>query len=322
MGVKSLRIFRYRLQLVSPLVLPGRTLLHREGLLLGAPDDPVSCWGDASPLPGWSTESLDEVIQAARAGAWDRYPSLSFAHRCVLDAATVPDDDKHPGWSVPVNGLLQGSRASQLQQAQQARELGFPTIKVKVGRSAEIMEEVRLLREIQDRLAPFQQLRLDANRAWTFTTAVRFAEAVRAQDLSIEYIEEPTRNPRDLEAWHRATGLPYALDETLREPIDLEEFPHANALVLKPTLMTHSAMERAMRANRRLVFSACYESGVGILQLARLAARLSDGVAAGLDTYRWLGEDVVDPHLRFEAGQLHVPGQSRIRLESCEEVGP
>ncbi len=320
MGLKSPRLFRYRLRLASPLTLPGQILHHREGLLLGHPDTPARAWGDASPLPGWSEETLDAVMEAARAGDWHRYPSLAFAHDCFREGTDAVD--RADDLSVPVNGLLQGSRESMLSQAQQARGLGFRAVKVKVGRTAEILEEVQLLREIKERLAPSQQIRLDANRAWTFTTAVRFAEAAIAQGLEIEYIEEPTRNPDDLEAWHRATGIPYALDETLRESTHLDEFPQASTLVLKPTLMGRNRLQEAIRSDRRLVFSASFESGVGILQLARLASRFSSGVASGLDTYRWLDEDVLHPGLRIEDGRLKVPDDVRVRWESCEEFGP
>jgi O-succinylbenzoate synthase len=43
------------------------------------------------------------------------------------------------------------------------------------------------------------------------------------------------------------------------------------------------------------VISAAFESGVGIRALAYLANFvMSPGVAAGLDTWRWLAEDVLD----------------------------
>lgn len=75
-------------------------------------------------------------------------------------------------------------------------------------------------------------LRLDANQAWTMDEALSFSTALAAAssndgsgthtaacaDLgSVEYIEEPLRNPRLLgELWERSErALPYALDESL-----------------------------------------------------------------------------------------------------------
>ena len=54
---------------------------------------------------------------------------------------------------------------------------------------------------------------------------------------AIDFLEEPTGNPADFERLYANTGLPYALDETLRETIDLTPFPHAAGIVIKPTLM-------------------------------------------------------------------------------------
>ena len=79
-------------------------------------------------------------------------------------------------------------------------------------------------------------LRLDANQAWTMDEALCFSAALAAEsDVgvipdgsgvhmaarpelgSVEYIEEPLRNPRSLGKFWELSGrtLPYALDESL-----------------------------------------------------------------------------------------------------------
>ena len=51
--------------------------------------------------------------------------------------------------------------------------------------------------------------------------------------------------------------------------------------------------------------SSCFESGVGLLALAEFAwASTGDAVPAGLDTYRWLGADVVEPRIPFRSGAI------------------
>ncbi len=48
----------YRLGLVSPLVTAHGVVDHREGLLISISDGTHVGWGEATPLPGWSRESL------------------------------------------------------------------------------------------------------------------------------------------------------------------------------------------------------------------------------------------------------------------------
>ena len=48
----------YRLGLVSPLVTAHGVVDHREGVLFSISDGTHVGWGEASPMPGWSRESL------------------------------------------------------------------------------------------------------------------------------------------------------------------------------------------------------------------------------------------------------------------------
>ena len=56
-------VFRYRLPLVAPLVLPSGTHTEREGILLRLrAADGTEGWGEAAPLPGYSPDTLDDVL--------------------------------------------------------------------------------------------------------------------------------------------------------------------------------------------------------------------------------------------------------------------
>ena len=112
-----------------------------------------------------------------------------------------------------------------------------PVLKVKVGGSgtgpsADAARALELLRG-----SPIgSTLRLDANQAWTMEEALCFATTLAASSAeasgatgtymtacganclgSVEYVEEPLRNPRFLgKFWELSGGvLPYALDESL-----------------------------------------------------------------------------------------------------------
>ena len=59
-------LFRYRLPLIEPLSLAFGTLTHREGCLLRlTAEDGTEGWGEAAPLPGYSLDTLDDVLTEA-----------------------------------------------------------------------------------------------------------------------------------------------------------------------------------------------------------------------------------------------------------------
>ena len=120
-------------------------------------------------------------------------------------------------------------------------------------------------------------------------------------DCSIGYIEEPCASPGDLRQFINSAGLPVALDESLLElsPNALNDFADIAAVVLKPTLL--GGFERAAGLARwaqecdiKVVVSSSFESSVGLGALAQFAAAFgTPGVAMGLDTARYLADDLL-----------------------------
>lgn len=321
MVLDGLKLFRYRLPLTRPLSVVGPVrhseslITYREGVLIGNPRHPNGPWGDAAPLPGWSNETLDEVISAAKSGHWNRFPSLQFA-RQSLDNNEITSAAR-----IPINALLAGESEAILAQADFLRNSSFNTVKLKVGRTSSVEEDIRVTLEVSKRLRSNQRLRLDANRAWTWDQAIVFGRAIATSGISLEFVEEPIQRPQDLERWTATTRIPYALDETLRETTDLKGFPHAAALIIKPTLQgVGERIEPILAHGAPVIFSASFESGIGLTHIARLAAQLSPDRAAGLDTYRWLASDLLYNPLNFEEGYLRLDQPILVRQELLEEI--
>ena len=83
-----------------------------------------------------------------------------------------------------------------------------------VGRHCDPLLDAACLSTIREAVGPAVRLRADANRAWGRAAAIAFGTAAEA--ASLEYIEEPVADVRaDLAAFHQATGLPVALDESV-----------------------------------------------------------------------------------------------------------
>lgn len=314
----TIAIHPYHVPLICPLKLGGEWVEERTGWLveLASPNGNKG-WGEIAPLPGVSSAEELQTVQD-----WDgervEGSMVTPSVRCGMDMAffNLRDPDFMPtplkslpiaDRDVPVNALLIGELDDMLKQARAAMREGYQTLKIKVGR-ADPADEIKLLHAINQVISDEIKLRLDANRAWNPAEADKYLDVI--SQMNVEYIEEPFSDPRASLAWSQGTGVPVALDESLRsvEPEVLHIFAGMRAVILKPTLLGGLARcaayaEAARDCGAYPVVSAMLEAGVGTLTLARFAAAICDeDTAAGLDTYRWLSADVLEPRLRFEQG--------------------
>ncbi len=316
----TISLHPYTLPLVEPVVWGGVAQTERRGVLVRAETEAGAVgWGDAAPLPGFSQETLAETTAALERAARGDPANLPSSAQCGLDLAladaAAQDAGRRlafsadPEVTVPLAGLVLNGPGAEA-RAERLAEAGYRTLKLKVGRGA-VEADAALVRAVCDAVGPTVALRLDANRAWSDDRARRFAEALG--DVALDFVEEPLSDPAGLPELWLDTGLPLALDETLQQPggIDLIR-GWAAAVVVKPTLVggfsaALGISRRALEVGVRTVVSAAFESGVGLRGLVALAAA-TGGHAAGLDTYRWLARDVLDPRLPLGRPTVDVPG--------------
>ena len=309
----------YALPLSEPVVWGGMAQAERRGVLVRAETDTGAIgWGDACPLPRFSGETLAETRAALERAARGDVTDLPSAARCGLDLAladaTAQDAGRRlafspdPAVTLPLAGLILAGTGAEVRAVHLA-ETGYRTLKLKVGRGA-VKADAALVRAVRGAVGPDVALRLDANRAWSDADARRFADALG--DVALDFVEEPLADPAGLPELWLDTGLPLALDETLQKPDGIDHIRGwAAAVVVKPTLVggLTAALEIARRAAEvgvRTIISSAFESGVGQRGLVALAAA-TGGHAAGLDTYRWLARDVLDPRLPLGRPTLDVP---------------
>ena len=354
MGLTGFGLYRYDLPLSEPVALKDATLRHREGILLKltGEGDTVG-WGETSPLPGFSRENLEEAAEQLRRlassvvgrqmtadwidadgnfgrelDAMGLAPAVRFGLELALwnlcaasSGKSLPElITRRPRVTVPVNALISSSPDRAIEEARRARAAGYETVKIKVG-VRDVEEDVGLVHALYEELGNGASLRLDANRAWSFEEAERFAHGT--SDLRFEYVEEPLKDPERLPEFARACGVPVALDESLvgMQPEELEDHRYARTVVLKPTLLggisrTLRFAGRASRLGMQPVISSAYETGIGTAALAALAAGVGDReVPAGLDTYRLLAADVLRPPLDLPAPRVDVRASSVARRE-------
>eukprot|EP01023_Acetabularia_acetabulum_P001568 TRINITY_DN10609_c0_g1_i4.p1 TRINITY_DN10609_c0_g1~~TRINITY_DN10609_c0_g1_i4.p1 ORF type:complete len:742 (-),score=102.64 TRINITY_DN10609_c0_g1_i4:957-2963(-) len=208
--------------------------------------------GEVSPLPGLHQESLadckgqvaglSELIQNVQVPSeivlldgtfvdfWRQYvgicaenlyPCVRFGVEiAVIDALkkTANRGEKmrssETGEDLKLNGLI--GNISQQEAVKQAKEMvnnGVECIKIKVGCRCNPLEDSEVIGAVRSAVGPNICLRADANRRWSFQQALTFGHA--AYQYSLQYIEEPTKDPHLFQNFFLATGIPYAIDETL-----------------------------------------------------------------------------------------------------------
>ena len=345
MKILEARVFEYCLPLTQPLNLMGTEMRDRRGFLLEFRDATVNCgFGEIAPFPGLHSESLSSAAEQLRqvCSLWpggksfnnlDEFskfvssnfsenkhlaPSVLFGLEMAylnLRAATAKKTvakilNSDARQTISVNGLLTGVSAGIDAEIERIIAEKYTAVKMKVGR-ADTDTELEWIANVSKKLPTTVSLRLDANRRWTLPEAVAYGKLSGIE--RIEYIEEPLQNPADLAEFHRQTGLPLALDESLNgaDPENFQIPEGTVAFILKPSVLGISGTLRwAEFANKNgvsVVISSAFESGLGLDMLANIAAAVNVAdVPSGLDTWRWLASDIISSRFSVNMGKYHI----------------
>ncbi|WP_372872884.1 o-succinylbenzoate synthase [Shewanella sp.] len=337
-------LYPYRIALSRPLPVGKQRIDHRQGLVLEARLDGVAAFAEIAPLSGndidgealqgFSRESLDDCVTALKASL-KRIATLDELEQAA-DKASLPaigwglgvaatklkglfghsidDNARTPTIpAVPLLYLNPGESLDALILKVKALPDATRFAKVKVAQTS-MEEELRLIHAILA-ARPTLKLRLDANQGFELESAIDFCACLPLQ--SIDYIEEPCRNPLDNPALHRATGIGFALDESITSGTDaLHSDPQAQGLkvlVLKPMLLGSPAkvqrlIDQAHALGVRCIISSSLESSLGIDALAQFAAITTPDEAPGLDTLAAFDADCVLPSGKSRLLTPSAPG--------------
>ena len=323
----------FRLALRSPFVTGTVSVRYRAGFLVSLTSEGHTGWGEASPLPGWSRNTLLQTESALRpalqaidsgregaveaaiesltqapharaavAGAWAdlraRRAGLPLA-RCL-----VADRDAAPASEVAVNALVTASEPSGVAQAvRDALAEGFGVVKLKVG-GAEPTVDIERVRAARAALGSGPELRLDANGAWDEDTALGVLAGVQGCDIA--FCEEPVAGIEAIASLGRRSPVPVAVDESVRAEVDAVQALAlgVRTIVVKPQALggpdvAMSITARCREAGASAVVTSFLDSAVGLAHALHVAAAsdaASPGCAAhGLATAGLLGEDVAVP---------------------------
>lgn len=336
----TLQFYKYHLPFKQPLETSGQTFEHREGIIIKSSADDFTCYGEAAPLPGYSSETIKEVERTIRNMSSilttalskknpvkalqnlyeeeDLSPSLQFG----LDSLGYQLEANRAGktlqeylfenfnYEVPVNALGSLQSDNYLENTETHIAEGFRTIKYKVGLNFD--SELNRLQRIRSRY-PEITIRVDANQAWTTKEALRNCQ--KLESLNIEYCEEPLKEPKpeNFQVLKQNSSLPLALDESQYHVSYWPNLlPYTSHIVLKPTLLgsftkLFETKRLAGTHNNKAVFTSSLESGVGRMMTAILASgKESLQTAHGLNTGKLLSKDVYPDKAYISDGKYHV----------------
>lgn len=295
--IKNVHIYRYEIPIETALKV-------KQGLILSIQTDQGNTsFGEIAPLIGFSNESLSLAFDQMRsllpilknkdihkALSWlfeqkNLMPSVSAA----LFGALYGNCQSDETMTFDVSGLLYGSYENILRDIPYILKQSFSHVKVKLGNLTPL-QACEILYALKGRCS----LRVDLNRSWPLDVVERFFTSFPLDFF--DYIEEPFLT------YSHATSLshPIAFDETAREnEIDfLKNYFQLKAIVLKPMLLgasqkTSQLFDLCKAKPLTLSLSSSFETGVGLYQIALFAKYYECKNPLGVDTYRFIPQDVL-----------------------------
>ncbi|NBM55888.1 o-succinylbenzoate synthase [Proteus sp. G2669] len=303
--MRNAKLYSFSLPVDAGVVLRYQRLKTRDGFLVCLEQNGKQGWGEISPLPEFSRETLEQAQLSAQSWltAWcagenpehSELPSVAFGLSCALAEleGTLPLEANYR--AAP---LCNGDPDDLILSLNDME--GEKVAKIKVGLYEAVRDGivVNLLLEA----IPDLKLRLDANRSWTPAKAEGFAKYVNpAWRDRIAFLEEPCKTPEESLAFSQATGINIAWDETVRDDgFEVKPQPGVTTIVIKPTLvgsleLCQLLVKQAHALGLDAIISSSIESSFGLTQLARIAQWLTPNSIPGLDTVDLIKQQLIRP---------------------------
>lgn len=302
--------------------------------------------GNVDPVPGYSTETADQTVQALKnvfapavlggdpANIHVLNQRLAAAGTGFLDAKAAIEmacvDLAARALGVPVHTYLGGAVRDTLlfngwigvvspeQAAKEAaswRKRGFRSAKIKVGGGIELDRD--RVRAVRQAAGPKFGIRIDANAGYDAETSIKLARMVA--DCDLQLFEQPVPAD-DLAGMARvrreAAGIPIMADESLLDHASLIRIIRADAAdIVKVKVMKQGGIYNTCRmiataeaAGLRCVLGHGF--GLGINTMAEImVAATSSNVIDGLECVGPLNtaDDIVAEPLDLQRGWLPLP---------------
>jgi o-succinylbenzoate synthase len=214
--------------------------------------------------------------------------------------------------TIDVNGVIGFLTLQEsVERVKELVQIGFSTIKVKVGRD-NFDEDLNSLERIRGEIGNEVKLRIDVNGKWSLNEAINNLK--KLETLYIEYAEQPVSLLKDFIDLKQTTIIPLAADESIRDKKSAEEFIKSSAvdyLILKPMMIgglipTLEIIDLAEKNNIITVITSSFESAIGRTNAIIAAAYTKSKIAHGLAVQQYFEKDLIEDHYLIKEGKIYL----------------
>ena len=224
--------------------------------------------------------------------------------RAALDMACWDLENEESNCAISTDVTIPIAPLNEIPRITEERiKAGFQAFKIKV--EAEPIEElIRRILLIYELVGPFSKLRIDPNQSWSLDYAKAAVNTFEAENLSIEYLEQPLK--RDQLAEHRelslATSIPLMADESCFSEVDLikvissNAFKFLNVKILKAggVFPARRLAELAKESGLTVSIGLMMEGNQGVRAATHLAHEVNPEIIHDLDAAWWFkGSSIV-----------------------------
>lgn len=326
MKLVELKYKKYSFSLKNPLKISNQSITKKDVIIIKAEDEAGnSHYGEVSPLPGFSNESIDgceqklsEVTESYKKMEVDEltknfcffnnYPSLLFAIEQIILSCNIKESESFER-VVKSNGMIGiESDAKVLERAKVLVDKGFEVIKLKIGRS-NFADDIKIINKIHNEYGSQIRLRLDNNGSWDIFQAEQNIKLL--SDFNIEYIEQPVMKTEDLIVLAAKSQIPIAADESVKTFEDAVDFIKSGIIkniVIKPAirlgaLSTIKLIEIANKTDVNIIISSAFETAIGRRTLLYISSLVSKKIAHGLNT-EIVGSQSIRTNIDYSASSI------------------
>ena len=340
MIIKQITLRRLNLPLIAPYRLSYRTFHTFEPYLIEIMGrDGRIAYGDAHIAPGSSNETRKGgwnylkqrlcklpglTLDAAKALMLADFEQSKVATTSVVTAIESLEDTPILHLAKPVKLPLLApidalSRKNIEQEVETAISSGYKTLKIKVGKDVDA--DIKRLGFIQSDVAGRAVLRIDANRAYSRSQAMRFVQKINPEGVVL--FEQPC----EADAWDdnaaiaAISNIPIMLDEPICSLHDIERAAAMPGVAFcKVKLKRFGGLERLATGIRHIQshgMTAILGDGLGSdlhgWFEATVAAQTLNTVGEFNGFLKMAGRLLKDP-LPFSNGTIHLPAQFKPQL--------
>lgn len=320
----------YRRPFLVPLQTAHGVWFERLGIALRVTDpDGRRGYGEVAPIPSFRSETVEEagrflqgldgsISQDRLERIPEMLPATRFGLGSAIDHLGTLERDPGPPYQFLNTALLSGGEVA-CEQLETAVGNGFRSAKYKLG-SLDLEMEIRLIRELLDRLPADGRLRLDANGSLQ-PDALRPLLRALDRDERLEFLEQPLPPGQEpeMEQVGRGHRTPLALDESVVHPDELAFWAQggrwSGRFIVKPSISgsPQELWPLLVDLKERVVVSSSFETGIGTQACLRLASRAGIRAPVGFGTLAYFDDDL---GLLAHSGTLREPTDMDARLEA------